>query len=289
MTVDVIELTEYHAQFLAADRLPQEAAELLAHRYQTQIGLEAPSIFNNNRWKLVSQGGVGYLPLTRDLHLALLPKVPLGNVLRMLELVYDLSDFKVLEGLYEASSLDDFFERLAKILAHKVLDRFRRGIYRTYEPQADDLPYVRGRLDMVKTLVRPGRVDLACDFEEHTADGEDNQLLAWTLEQILRSGRCTEGRSLGYVRQAVRRFHGVVTPSPFHAQACVGRAYHRLNTDYRPLHALCYFFLSHTGPTHRQGEHEMVPFLVGMARLFEQFVARWLAQRLAPQYRVEGQ
>lgn len=285
-TPQVLELTEYVPHLLPASEFPQEAAEELVHRYRAQVQIEPPSFLNNNHWRLTPQGWVGHIPLTPDLHLALRPKVPLANLFRMLELVYALNTFQVLDGVYEADSLDDFFERLANILAKGVLDRFRRGIYRTYEPEADDLTYMRGRLDVARTLTRVGRIELPCHYEEHTADTEDNQILAWTLQRILRCGRATENGSLCNVRAAYRHFHGAVSAPPIHPEACVGRHYNRLNMDYRSLHALCYFFLSHTGPTHNHGSHEMLPFLVGMAGLYERFVAAWLQQHLAPDFRV---
>jgi 5-methylcytosine-specific restriction enzyme subunit McrC len=67
-----------------------------------------------------------------------------------------------------------------------------------------------------------------------------------------------------------------VTLQPFGPSDCVGRSYSRLNDDYQPMHALCRFFLEHSGPSHEMGDRTMLPFLVDMARLYELFVAEWL-------------
>ena len=56
----------------------------------------------------------------------------------------------------------------------------------------------------------------------------------------------------------------------------MGRQYNRLNEDYRPLHALCRFFLEQSGASHELGDRTTLPFLVDMARLYERFVAEWL-------------
>lgn len=56
----------------------------------------------------------------------------------------------------------------------------------------------------------------------------------------------------------------------------MGRQYNRLNEDYRPLHALCRFFLEQSGASHEIGDRTTLPFLVDMARLYERFVAEWL-------------
>jgi 5-methylcytosine-specific restriction enzyme subunit McrC len=71
--------------------------------------------------------------------------------------------------------------------------------------------------------------------------------------------------------------------------SCRQRVYTRLNQEYAPLHALCAFFLDQSGPGHTAGSETMIPFLVDMARLYEQFVAAWLKQRLAATHRVATQ
>jgi 5-methylcytosine-specific restriction enzyme subunit McrC len=124
-------------------------------------------------------------------------------------------------------------------------------------------------------------VGLECHYAEHTPDIEDNQILAWTLSVLARSGICTE-RVLPTIRKAYRALHGSVTLLPKAASDCTGRTYDRLNEDYRTLHALCRLFLDHLGTSHERGPHLMVPFLVDMDRLYEQFVAEWLAAHLDP-------
>jgi 5-methylcytosine-specific restriction enzyme subunit McrC len=155
-------------------------------------------------------------------------------------------------------------------------------------PQNDNLPYVRGRIDVMAHIRNLQRVALPCNFEEHTTDLEENQILLWTLTRILESGICTE-RSLPHIRQARRALLGLTTLQPFSARACSDRLYNRLNQDYEPLHALCRFFLEHTGPTHWLGDRRMLPILINMDRLFEQFVVEWLRKHAPSRYSVLGQ
>jgi 5-methylcytosine-specific restriction enzyme subunit McrC len=200
----------------------------------------------------------------------------------MLAAVYGLQEPEFLPGLIQSDSLRDFYEQLAHYLAAGVLARRRRGLYHAYVPRDDTLPYVRGRLRLQRR--RPWQPALDCTFEEHTADIADNQLLAWTLRRIAQSGLCREN-----VQTTVRRaYHGLngVTPR---ANGPEKRQYHRLNEDYAWLHALCDFFLTHTGPGHATGDRQMVPFLVHMPRLYEQFVARWLQRNLPPPWQMRAQ
>lgn len=283
----IVELTEYQTKSLGENELSEDLAMVLHSNFGKQISIEPPSFLNNKQWQLTSQGWVGYIPLSEAFHLSLRPKVPINNLFRMLEYAYRL-EFKILEGLTDSDSIADLYERLALVLAKRILDRIRRGLHRSYIPDHEDLPYVRGRVDILSQLRKPQRVKLPCRFEEHTADLEENQILLWTLTRILESGICTE-RSLPIIRQARRTLRGFSTLIPFSAQSCANRLYNRLNQDYEPLHALCRFFLENTGPTHLLGDRRMLPILVNMERLFELFVVEWLKQNVPPQYIVRGQ
>jgi 5-methylcytosine-specific restriction enzyme subunit McrC len=284
----VLTLTEYASQSFPRDALPEEVFQLLWEHYSTQVEVEPPSFKTGNQWRLMSKGWVGHLPVSEDLGFNLLAKVPLANLFGMYEYAYRLKSFRFLEGMVGADSLKEFYEQLASVLARKVLDRARRGFYRAYINEQDQLPYVRGRMDMARALRSPWDTRLHCHYEDHTYDVDENQILAWTLWTIVRSGLCG-GSVVKTVRQAYRTLQGTVALQPFNAQACVGRLYNRLNQDYHPMHALSRFFLEQTGPSHTSGDRQMIPFLVDMARLYELFVAEWLRKHLPAPWTLEAQ
>lgn len=274
----VIELEEYVPRKLPRGEIPERLGESLWRNYSSQVTVDFPSPKTDWQWKLTSQGWVGHIPVSEEFGLVLQPKVELGNLFRMLEYAYHL-DLKILQGVFESQSLREFYERLANILAQRVLDRSRKGFYRAYLSKREQLPFVRGRVDVRQLAQTPWDVNLRCHYQEHTADVNDNQILAWTLYSIARSGMCTE-RVQPTVRQAYRSLRDMVELVPHGPQACVGRLYNRLNDDYQPLHALCRFFLEHSGPRHERGDYTMLPFLINMERLYELFVAEWLKAQL---------
>jgi len=160
-------------------------------------------------------------------------------------------------------------------LARRILDRTRAGLYRTYITKTSQLSYVRGRIDTRHYLQRPWEPNIKCHYKEHTADIEDNKILLWTLRHIARTGVVKE-EVRAHVRKAYHALQGAVSLEPCTAQDCIKRLYNRLNDDYQPLHALCRFFLEHSAPSHEMGDRQMLPFVVNMAQLYEQFVAAWL-------------
>jgi len=270
----VISLVEYQPTQLPRDQVSEAQAETLYTDYRDRVSVEPPSFKTGQQWVLMSQGWVGYLPVTPDLHLSIEPKVPIANLFQMLEYAYKLRALEF-QGVRASGSLAEFYERVANILARRVLDRARRGLYASYVPQRKTLPYVRGAVDVRQRLRRPWDARILCELPgaHGRRGGEPDPRV--TLSRVAHSGLCSD-RVLPTVRRAYHVVHGMALEVPFPASACVGRLYNRLNDDYEPLHALCRFFLENTGPTSAAGMHQMVPFIVEMSRLFELFVAEWL-------------
>ncbi|MBC8466533.1 MAG: restriction endonuclease [Deltaproteobacteria bacterium] len=274
-----IELTEYRKESIPKDELPRKAGEYLWRSYRNVLSVEPPSFKTENSWQLTPEGWVGHIPLPEGPSIYLSPRVELSNLFRMWEYAYRLERFNFLDGMVGCDSLEDFYENIAGVLAGRVLDRGRKGFYRTYLPETDMLPFLRGRMDTKWAVTRPWEVTIRCHYEEHTGDIDENRILAWTLRKIARSGIC-RAEVRGRVRRAYRVLRSFVDIQPFCGNDCVGRFYNRLNTDYQPLHALCRFFLESSGPTHEIGDRDMIPFLVYMPALFELFVAEWMRVHL---------
>lgn len=273
--MQIIELREFEPLRIPADAIPVEYHGVLHERLEPHVAVQYPSPKTDGCWELTSQGYVGFLPVGREFGISLQPKVPLSNLFRMLEVAFDLGEFKFLDGLKGFGSLDDFYEHLAMVFAQRVLARAQRGFYREYLNDTERLAYIRGRLDVVGHSRSPFTVSFPCEFQDHTADLPDNQLVAWTLRSILYGATCSDRLRLT-TRRAYQGIREQVSLFPYTAADCVGRLYNRLNEDYRALHVLCRFFLESSGPTHKEGEREVMPFLVDMSSLFERFVARWL-------------
>lgn len=279
----VHELIEYQPKLLLHEAIPLDLGSRLWQSYGHTlkiINVEFPTPITGNQWRLTSQGWVGYLPVSSELGIRLQPKVKLENLFGMLEVAYRLKSFQFLEGWHYCEVLEDFYERLAAILAQRILDRARKGFYRTYIPRTEQISFVRGRLDLRHQVQQPWKAKIKCHYKEHTADTAENQILLWTLHRIAQINIDREDVRAS-VRKAYHALQGTVTLTSYSAPDCINRIYNRLNDDYQPLHALCRFFLEQSGPCHDMGDRKMLPFLVNMARLYELFVAEWLKANIA--------
>jgi 5-methylcytosine-specific restriction enzyme subunit McrC len=284
----VIELTEEETKEIPRPALSED--EGLSLYRDDHFDLEFPNPANGHCYRLRSRGWIGHIPVSEITLVRVTPKVPVTRIFRMLEVAYNLKTFAILEGATHVDSLEELYERVASILARRVLDRARKGLFRTYVERRDDLAYVRGRIDIRGNLrnVLSGSPRIHCQYRELTADLEDNQILLWTLYLTSRLG-LRQAAVQQEVRQAFRTLAGTVSLLPHVPADCVGRLYHRLNEDYQPLHGLCRFLLENIGPDIGSGSHEFLPFTLNMPNLFESFVAKWLNAHLPPELTIKAQ
>ncbi|MFM2064933.1 MAG: hypothetical protein RLZZ507_4604 [Cyanobacteriota bacterium] len=285
--LQIIEITEYQPKYFNKSDISEEWGIALL-KYKKEVDVDFPTPKTGNKWKLTAKGWVGYIPLNHEFALKINPKVPIKNLFRMLEYAYNLKSFNFLQGLMNCDSVEDFYNQLAYILAEKIIERCRKGLYRSYLPKTKKLTSVRGRLNVQEIVKKPWDVKLQCTFQEHTADIIDNQILFWTLFHIGHSGYCSEKVSQ-IVRKAYHAMQGMVSLQPCTSKDCIERNYHRLNNDYYTLHQLCRFFLDNSIPSHEHGKNTSLPFLVNMAKLYEMFVAEWLRANLPPHLTLKTQ
>lgn len=284
-----VELGEYGENGVERSAISDEAGIAALLRLKAYLSVEYPTPINGWRWMFKAGGHIGWFPVTRAVAVHVKPKVPVARVFRMLSHAAHGDDlFEPFDGMIRCDALPDLFDRLAEMLARGVLDRARRGFYRAYVPAEEPLAAVRGRI--LTREIRIPLIDprLPCLFDEQTANAPENRILAWTLHRI-GGFPALRQETKRFAKRAFASLPGDVSLEPCSPNDCLGRTYNRLNADYRRLHALCWFFLAHTGPSHEAGEHDMVPFAIDMPRLFEAFVAGWLKSHLPSDMRLGSQ
>lgn len=240
MSAEILELREEEVSHFPSSALSD--AQIIALSRSEKFEVEPASLLNGYNYGLRSRGWVGYIPIDRNLTIRVLPKVEVKNLFGMLEVAYRLRSFHMFEGDVSIKTIDELYERIVSILAKRVIDRARKGLYRHYVAESDELPYVRGRMDPVMTMLNKfrGLPKIPCEYQEHTADLDDNRILLWTLHQVRRQAlrQMTVRKELDLARRALS---GTVGLRPFNSMDCIGRAYHRLNSDYSSMHGLCRF------------------------------------------------
>lgn len=268
-----IELVEHQTTTLPRRALNDDDAAVLRRRYGDFVQVRYPSPATSGQWGITVGGRIGVVPLSSGRVLHVRPKGPIGHLFHMLQETGRMPT--LYEGEVQVSSVEDYVDRLAGILARRVWERSRRGLHRQYVETRQDVRFIRGRIDVARHLRESHLTRVPCRFEEHTADIEDNRILAWTLHQVARLPHLRT-ETLRHVRRARHALNREITLRPYTAQDCRKPTYDRLNEDYRPMHALCAFLLAGVSPSNgRLRENGMLPFLVDMPSLFEAYaVAR---------------
>ena len=280
-------LTEYKSQTFQKEEIPEAIAAIIDQQYGSLISINWN--WRENVWQLSPKGYIGIIPITSDFSIYLKPKTKIKYIWQMLDWVDNLDSLKIFETLSDGDAIEELCDRLACLLAQKIIRRTKQGLHRAYLPEQARLMAPRGRIQWQKAARQPWETRLPCQYSNQTADVPDNQILLWTLYQLGRTSYLFKPASRQQLRTAYRALQHSISLESFTAADCKTFTYHRLNEDYKLLHQLCYFFLANLSPTHHHGETKTIPFLLNTAVLYEKFVFAWLKKNLPEQYELKDQ
>lgn len=273
-------IEEEVAAIPAAELVVEQALHLHA-QYPKELELGFPSPLNGRCYQIRSRGYVGVVPLGAEAALEINPKIRCSLLLPMLEYAYQLPKISAHKA---PATMGDIYEFWAEVLARQVLQRVRRGLFWDYQTREGSSRWVRGRM-------YPERSGLGihpyCRFAEHTPDIMDNRILASALHGLRRFAFRRER-----IRQMVSRAWGALSElnyRPIRPADCLGVPYHRLNEDYRPMHALCYPLLQQRSPAWGLGAEEGPAYLLHMPTLFERFCTAFIDHKLKHQVELKAQ
>ncbi len=216
-----------------------------------------------------------------SLRLVILPKIRIVNLMRMVDYAFDLSDLAFTDS---PAMYDDGDRGLVDLLGVSLLREVERvvrgGLLPTYQARTEDLPTLRGRLDMRHFATRAQRTTLRCTYDDLTPDHALNQVLAAGLRL---AATLMESRDLRLElsRSADRMFGDLArrTLSTAWLNSVIA-GLDRRSSHYR--RALTLVRLLYHGA--RLGEHAhagampLSSFTLNMNVLFERFLARYLAE-----------
>ena len=282
------QVKEYETKMIDRSKISNDEGAYLWQNYSRQLNVGFPSPKTDYQCQITPSGWVGFIPINDEIGINISPKVPIGNLFKMLEYAYNIQSFEFGEGLIQSDSLQDFYDRLASLLSKRILARARKGFNKSYHNQNRKLNYIRGRIDSSNLVSKTWEVKFNCLYQLHLADNKENKILLWTLYKIIKSGICSPD-TISTVRKAFRSLQSFAQLESYSAKDCLDINYNRLNQDYEILHALSRFFLSERGPTYEAGTNRMFPFLIYIPSLFEMFIAEWLNQKLPDTHDIKSQ
>ncbi len=201
------------------------------------------------------------------------------QLVHMLAVAFDLD---VASGA--AASLGTQRENLLEVLiglfARKLVDAVRQGMPRRYVRQEDDLPTLRGRLDVRRQFstlaASPQR--LACRFDEMSPDIALNQIMKAAVAKLTKLSRSTANQR---VLRELGAVYVDVSAIPSRDLRWDEVVIDRTSERWRELLRLAQLLLGERFQTTSSGGSEGASLLFDMNALFEAYVARMLARVLA--------
>jgi len=211
---------------------------------------------------------------------------PLEGVMRSVLWMMDASGFLEAPEA-DTAPLDEvptgFLDLFALLLAKNLRAELARGVGRRYERREDDLPAVRGRIDVAAQVRRNrDRMDrLACVWDEFTPDTPVNRLFRCACRHLLRRSRHTA--TVWLLQDCLLLLDDVADVGPATALEGVRHLRHwdRGTERFRRPFELACRLLRGFGPALEAGADaaDTFVFLVDMNCLFEAYAGAALAAR----------
>ena len=179
-----------------------------------------------------------------------------------------------------AEEFDNIHNLFAAILAKGIGQQLKQGLYREYLNKTEDMPVMRGKIDMPGTIRNKlaRKQVLTCEFDELSENNLLNQILKTTVMLLIRHAQVeTEYKS--DLKKKMLFFSSVDTIEPASIKWTTIR-FQRSNQSYRMLISLCQFILEGMLLTTDEGEYKMASFVdeQRMCRLYEKFILEYFSK-----------
>ena len=187
------------------------------------------------------------------------------------------------QGGYEdvaAEEFENIHNLFAAILAKGIGRQLKQGLYREYIERKEDIPVVRGKIDMpgsIRNRLSRKRV-LACEYDELSENNLLNQILKTTVLLLLRHTR-VDREYKSELKKEMLFFSHVDAIDPASIRWS-GIQFQRNNNTYRMLVGLCQLILEGMLLTTDSGEYKLASFVDAqhMSRLYEKFLLEYYAK-----------
>lgn len=176
-----------------------------------------------------------------------------------------------------SEEFDNIQDLFAVILARGIAQQLKQGLYREYISECENLPVMRGKLDVEGTIINKlqRKQKLSCEYDELSENNIFNQILKTTAILLLCQPSVNINRRTA-LKKVMLFFTSVDTIEP----SCIkwnNLRYQRNNQTYKMLLNICYFVFAGMLLATEKGEFKMATFLdeQRMSRLYEKFVLEY--------------
>jgi len=282
--------------------IPQVQADRIAAIAARSVfaGRSGGGVLEHGRKGLRARGVVGMIA-SQECQLEILPKIEepgereaIDDITlrrRLIHMVAAVHDLRI-----DAGSLarlgwqkETILELLIRLFCSRLAEAVRMGLPRRYLERADDLPALRGRLDVTRQFSRHAVTPqkLACRYDELSSDIALNQVMRAVVTRLQRLAQAPDNQRM------LREFglaYADVTEIPVLSLRWDQITLDRTNQRWCELLSFARLFLKNQHQQTSAGAIDGYPLLFEMNALFEQYVARLAARALVgSEYQVISQ
>ncbi|MGY3436779.1 MULTISPECIES: McrC family protein [unclassified Marinovum] len=275
-----------------SDPISEGQAERLAKvaRNSAFSGSSGEGVLEHRRKHLRARGVVGVVSAA-DCQLEILPKIDAPGeqdaapetlrrrLVQMLSVARDLRiDAQTTASL--GWQRDTLLEILIRIFCNKMTEAVRHGIPRRYIAHTDDLPALRGRLNVTRqfSVLAAQPQHLACQYDELSPDIDVNRVMKAAISKLSRAA--TAADNLRSLRELSFAYADITDVAPS-ALRWDRITLDRTNDRWRELLSLAKLLLGDRHQTTNAGASDGHALLFEMNVLFEEYVTKLLKRALA--------
>jgi 5-methylcytosine-specific restriction endonuclease McrBC regulatory subunit McrC len=243
---------------------------------------ESPSIIKcehvgNGRYKLKFLNVIGTISVP-NMTFHVLPKIPLKHFTHLAKCAFE--EPRMRDSPVSIDSLDAFWEVLANWCVAAIEKVYWRGLISDYQNTSEDLPFIKGRVDPVRTSTQymKGSLKASCTFDELSIDNPFNRTLKAALVAISRSNSLQDYGLKSRAYRLEKRFSLVGEASRQDIKVKVDRR----TQYYENALELSNMFLSGNGVDINAGLNHGKSFLIPTPGIVESAIRKILSAHLAP-------
>ena len=184
------------------------------------------------------------------------------------------------QGEYESigtEKFDKLHNLFAAILSKGIGRQIKQGLYREYHLLSEDLPTLRGKIDMQATARNfiARKHLLTCEFDDLTENNLLNQILKTTVMLLIRHSEVDDEYKADLKKEML--FFSTVDEIDPTTIKWNSIRFHRNSGSYRMLISFCQLIIEGMLLTTENGEYKLASFIDGqrMSRLYEKFILEY--------------
>lgn len=212
----------------------------------------------------------------------------INNIYHMLAYAFQTLNQENYEDV-AVESFDEIYDLFAAILAKGIGVQLKQGLYREYINRQEELPVMRGKINMpgtIKNRLSHERV-LTCEFDELSENNLYNQILKTTVMLLLGNAKVkTEYKDDLKKKMLFLSIVDMLDPTSIQWSAI---CFQRNNQTYRMLISICQLIIEGMLITTDAGDYRLANFVdeQRMCRLYEKFILEYYSKHY-PELRVSA-